>query len=333
MFKWNSFTHTGRPIKLHLLTLTILLLGLCLPSVALAAPPNPSDTGPEQCAECHSAEMDAWQNSPHAKAMASLDQAHDAAADAVADEAGGDYQDCLRCHSTEFDPVAGTYRHKGVTCEACHGSYVEDHPKNGVMLLDNGSSICSDCHIETYEQWLDSPHAQVGVQCIGCHLPHSQDFRLTDEALCGACHRYELEDFAHTVHNGDITCTDCHLSRTTPEEGSALASASLSIGGNSAPSHLFTAVSSQACVDCHGESTHDQVLENVSTQTTEDAQVSTTINRGPELEVQLESVRQANRSLKVMTAINLGLGLGIGGILGVVFMLVVSWADRRIEKQ
>jgi len=276
--------------------------------------------------------MDAWQNSPHAKAMASLDQAR-AAADAVSNEEGGDYQNCLRCHSTEFDPIAGTFMHKGVTCEACHGSYVEDHPKNGVMLLDSDSSVCSDCHIETYNQWLDSPHAQVGVQCIGCHLPHSQDFRLTDEALCGACHRYELEDFAHTVHNGDITCTDCHLSRATPDEASAMASADVSIGGNSAPSHRFTAVSSQACVDCHGDSTHDQALDNVSTQTTPITQLSTTINRTPELEVQLESVRQANRSLKVITAINLCLGLGIGGILGVVFMLVVSWADRRIEKQ
>ncbi len=329
MFNWNNFTHIDIPIKLHRLALTIVLLALCLPWVALAAPPTPGDTGPEQCAECHSVEMDAWQNSPHARAMASLDQLRDAAPN----EEGEDYKNCLRCHSTEFDPVAGTFMHKGVTCEACHGSYVEDHPKNGVMLLDNGSSVCSDCHIETYEQWLDSPHAQVGVQCIGCHLPHSQDFRLTDDALCGACHRYQLEDFAHTVHNGDINCTDCHLSRATPDEASAVASADVSVGGNSAPSHRFTAVSSQACVGCHGETTHNQGLDNVSTQTTANAQLSTMIDPTPELEVQLESARQANRSLKVMIAINLGLGLGIGGILGVVFMLGVSWVDRRIERQ
>jgi formate-dependent nitrite reductase cytochrome c552 subunit len=74
-----------------------------------------------------------------------------------------------------------------VTFEDCHGPYVEDHPKTGTMQLTVDSAICETCHTTTFDQWAGSLHAQSGVQCIGCHLSHSQTFRLTDEALCGTC--------------------------------------------------------------------------------------------------------------------------------------------------
>ena len=60
---------------------------------------------------------------------------------------------CLGCHTTDFDPNEGTYVYGGVSCEACHGPYIEGHPKDGVMHLDVDSSICSDCHAETHQQW------------------------------------------------------------------------------------------------------------------------------------------------------------------------------------
>jgi hypothetical protein len=48
---------------------------------------------------------------------------------------------------------------------------------------------------------------------------------------------------------------------------------------------------------------------------------------------ELEAAEQANKSLKVMTLVSLGLGLGIGGMLGVVFMLVVGYVSQGRAKQ
>jgi hypothetical protein len=333
MVRSTIATHKGGAIgRLLLVSCLVVLLGFFLPTTVLSAPPQPDYEGPEKCAECHSAETEAWQNSPHAKAMTTINETLQLA---CSEDLETSECDCLTCHTTDFNPADRTYAHAGVTCEACHGPYVEDHPKNGVMHLDVDSSVCSDCHVDTYEQWKDSPHGQAGVQCIGCHLSHSQDFRLTDEALCGACHRNQLEDFAHSVHSAqDVTCTDCHLSTTASSEPVALASIHEPIGGTAAPSHRFSVVSSQACAGCHGQAIHEEALPGSVSQVATSVQLpSTTAGPAPELVSELEAAEQANKSLKVMTLVSLGLGLGIGGMLGVVFMLVVGYVSQGRSKQ
>jgi formate-dependent nitrite reductase cytochrome c552 subunit len=200
------------------------------------------------------------------------------------------------------------------------------------MELDADSSVCSNCHAETYKQWQASLHAKAGVQCIGCHLSHSQDFRLTDEALCGACHRDRLEDFAHTTHkSAEVGCTDCHLSSAPVEETAALASAAPSMGGHEAPSHSFTVVSSQACVGCHGQTSHEQAPRSDVTPVA-DVRLLALADQAPELAAQLEAAEQAIKSLRVMTLVSLGLGMGIGGMLGIVFMLVVGYVIQGRAK-
>jgi hypothetical protein len=323
-FKGNAI------VRLLLVGFLIVLLGILLPATVLAGPPHPGYQGPEKCAECHSAEAEAWQNSPHAQAMADIDESEHVA---CGEDAETEECSCLGCHTTDFDPIERTYAYGGVSCEACHGPYVEGHPKDGVMHLDVDSSICSDCHGETHNQWQDSLHAQAGVQCIGCHLSHSQDFRLTDEALCGACHRDRLEDFAHTAHeSSEVGCTDCHLSSGTAHETAALVSADESIGPPAAPSHSFAVVSSQACVGCHGQTIHEVVPRDDLTQAA-NVQLLAMADRAPELAAQLEAVEQANKSLRVMTLVSLGLGIGIGGMLGIIFMLVVGYVVQGRAKQ
>ena len=78
-----------------------LLVALCWPAAALAAPPVAS--GADQCLDCHENETAAWLDSPHAGA---------AAAGEIA-----------------------------ATCEGCHGPYVEDHPQAGIMKLTLDSSV------------------------------------------------------------------------------------------------------------------------------------------------------------------------------------------------
>jgi len=307
----------------------VVLLGLSLPGAVLAGPPDPGYQGPEKCAECHSVETEAWKNSPHAQAMAHIDQSEQMA---CSEETETEECSCLGCHTTDFDPIDRTYAYGGVSCEACHGPYVEGHPKDGVMHLDVDSSICSDCHAETHEQWQDSLHAEAGVQCIGCHMSHSQDFRLTDEALCGACHRDRLEDFAHTAHeSSEVGCTDCHLSATT-HETAALVSIDQSIGRPEAPSHSFTVVSSEACVGCHGQTIHEVVPHDDLSQVA-NVQLLAMADRAPELANELQAAEETNKSLRVMTLVSLGLGMGVGGMLGIIFMLVVGYVVQGRAKQ
>ncbi len=272
--------------RLVLISGLIVLLFLLLPVATLAAPPPP--IGAEKCAECHSEETGAWQDSPHANA--------------VGNEEGV----------------------PGATCEACHGAYVEDHPEAGVMQLTVDSSICEDCHASTFGQWRDSIHAQAGVQCIGCHLSHSQGFRLSDEALCASCHR----DWLDTVHGElDVGCIDCHVASTASHE-IVLASSDESSNVITAPSHDFTASLSRDCVKCHGEEIHKEDMA-----ATTNVRALVTPECEPKLVAKLETVEQTNRSLQTMTPVSLGLGMGIGGMLGIIFMLVINYINQGRGRQ
>jgi formate-dependent nitrite reductase cytochrome c552 subunit len=156
---------------------------------------------------------------------------------------------------------------------------------------------------------------------------------LTDEALCGACHRDRLEDFAHTAHeSSEVGCTDCHLSSATAQETAALASADQSIARPAAPSHSFTVVSSQACVSCHGQTIHEEILHDDLTQAA-NVRLLAIADRAPELATQLEAAEQTNKSLRVMTLVSLGLGIGIGGMMGIIFMLVIGYVVQGRAEQ
>ena len=272
-----------------------VLFCFMLPAGANAAPPSPA--GAETCAECHADETDAWQNSPHAQVVAA-----------------------------EEDTL-------GATCEDCHGPYVEDHPKAGVMQLTVDSAVCEDCHTGTFQQWEDSIHAQNGVQCIGCHLSHSQEFRVSDDRLCASCHRDRL----NTVHGrSDVSCIDCHLSSTATEEiafisagGNGEASkAGASVHSIPAASHDFTGVVAKDCVGCHGEDVHQQDASQASVLRTPECEPCE-----PEIIAKLENVEQTNKSLMTITPASLGLGMGIGGMLGVIFMLVIGYISQGMIKK
>lgn len=256
-----------------------LLLGLVLPVTIVAAPPPP--LGAEKCVGCHPEETDTWRNSTHAHA--------------VINEGG---------------PI-------GVTCEACHGQYVVDHPDQGVMQLTVDSSVCENCHADTFGQWRHSTHAQAGVQCIGCHLSHSQYFRLTEEELCHSCHREHSENFSGTPHNAaGLTCIDCHFPSTPVGE---------------------MAFTSDDCAKCHEGAVHQTLgtlhqastIQAVSLRTLPDPAPAAV----PELRAKLEVAQQENKSLQTMSLVYLGLGMGIGGMLGIAFMQVIGYLNRGKVKK
>ncbi len=224
-----------------------------------------------------------------------------------------DPEACQVCHTSEAAAWQDSpHAQHQVACSACHGPYVEGHPKAGPMPIDVESKSCAACHAETYRQWQSSLHAGKGVQCIGCHLSHSQQFRLTDQALCSSCHRQVSESFAHTTHRAaGVACIDCHLSAATGGEQPAL------------HSHGF-AVVSDVCIACHAQSIHS-ATSSLSGLASE--RISTSVGssaREAQLAKEVAALTRANRSLQTLSLVTLGLGLGIGGALGVAFVLVVS---------
>lgn len=224
---------------------------------------------------------------------------------------------CAPCHLTELKAWENSpHAQTGISCDACHGPYVPEHrERRGTMIMDIESSSCKECHTETYKQWKSSPHAKAGVQCIGCHLSHSQKFRLTDEELCGSCHRQVLQELSHTAHKeAGITCTKCHAS--TVSSGNP--------GNTNPPKHTFTAVA-EVCVGCHGKTIHEFVAQAKNKpQKPSSEQV---------LLANLEACEQMYKSVMPMKVVNLGVGTGIGGLAGVIFMLAFSYIRERRGKK
>lgn len=227
---------------------------------------------------------------------------------------------CADCHPAEaitWQESPHACEQAGPTCEACHGSYIPNHPQSGTMQLPVGASCCQDCHADTYGAWHDTAHAGANVQCTSCHLPHSQGNRLAGEELCGSCHRDVTVNWAH--QNADVHCADCHFS-LSPD---------LETVGAHANHNVSQAYS--ACAECHERGIHDLSV-NTAARQIDFSQFTTLTQRAKDAAYELEEVKRTNRSLQAMSVVSLGFGLGVGGVLGAIFVLVVGYVAQRREK-
>jgi predicted CXXCH cytochrome family protein len=188
------------------------------------------------------------------------------------------------------------------------------------MTLDIDSSICNECHDETAAQWQGTMHAQANVQCIGCHKAHSQTLRLTDDELCVTCHKEPVQDEFHSAHwDGAVSCVECHMAAPGAPAGSDPALA--------APVHDFVHVSAQQCLDCHKEDVVSSAPRPAAAQlavASPKLAESTTL-----LAASLDTATQRNQFLLLLGPVLLGVGVGGGGILGIVFMLVAGRLESR----
>jgi hypothetical protein len=80
------------------------------------------------------------------------------------------------------------------------------------------------------------------------------------------------------------------------------------------------------CAKCHGEDIHKLVPGK---EHAADAELVALAERVPELTARLETSEQSNKSLQRLTPVSLGLGVGAGGMLGIVFMLVMGYFAQR----
>jgi hypothetical protein len=255
-----------------------------------------ADPDQEGCG-CHSAETEAWQHSPHALAAIGNDNL----------------------------PFA--------TCEDCHGSYVRGHPDDGTMALTVDSKVCRDCHDGTFGQWDESVHAEAGVQCIGCHLPHSQTLRLSDQDLCNSCHREALNDNFHIAHDySDVSCISCHPAPQTEPQITEAATGDILVK-IPAPNHDFVTVSANSCVECHSQEIgQNSTFESVRYEMAP-VKLVEMAERVPVLTAELKAAEQEKGTLAATSVVSLGLGIGTGGVLGILFVLVVGFVAQRRSKR
>jgi hypothetical protein len=99
------------------------------------------------------------------------------------------------------------------------------HGPGGEMNLNTSAEFCSSCHsfshFPTYEEWLESEHGHLDVECVECHDPMSLELKLDDPTeLCGRCHEDVVADSLVGDHGEkDLDCSDCHLGRIENIDG------------------------------------------------------------------------------------------------------------------
>lgn len=249
---------------------------------------------------------------------------------------GPETKPCSSCHSEEAAAWQRSLHAEqengsaGAACTDCHGEYVRGHPDEGMIPLVIDSSNCGDCHADTYDQWTHSLHAGEGVQCIGCHNAHDQELRLTDDKLCSSCHREAVDDPLHSAHwQSEVACTSCHLTGSPIQQ--SVASSDPLMAASLTTSHDFVTVSAAMCLDCHRNDVQTPASENGTLVQAKDG-LAQPVQPSPELESKLQSVEKSNSFLAMLSTVNLGFGIGIGGILGILFVMVVATISKRSDK-
>lgn len=308
-----------------LLGLAVGILGLFLTvQMALAQDEVPEEPviPTQECQECHLDVANHWEDSAHAHAFD--DEVFQAKWQGL-----GEPEECLACHTTNFQPATGEYDAEGVACESCHGEITEEHPPAPVPILAD-TEYCGTCHTTTLGEWHQTGHASEDIGCMDCHDPHSQQplFEQSDE-LCVNCHKDSMEAYLEDLHIQEgIGCVDCHALVIPPEE--------MPEDGIVPTGHAFT-ITPATCVACHTDALHAgfslpgyehgaAVASSEATETTEDTELVTVLQGTvsleepdeltPEQKVQTLEAALANRNLTLLFQ---------GGVLGLVLGGSTAW--------
>lgn len=196
----------------------LLLVVLTLPVTPVEAAPRPQGEQPadETCLACHQQE-------------------------GMTAEIGGESVP-ITINGERFS--TSVHGMKAIACVDCHTNITGfPHPEVTASSPRDFSLerylICQSCHVEQYENVLDSVHQEAlaagntnAAICTDCHNPHTQP-RITHEdtgellqgarllipQTCAQCHNTIYETYAQSVHGAALTqegnqhvptCTDCH---------------------------------------------------------------------------------------------------------------------------
>lgn len=268
--------------------------------------------GAASCAGCHKEIHENWVGTRHSQAYSSPIFQEDWVKQ-------GSSVACLACHTTGFDAATGTYAEQGITCEACHGPLVAEHPRNPMSVTPD-SALCATCHKTTTDEWQASKHGQLSIDCQTCHDPHAQTPRAGSvNELCANCHKDTGSSFTHGTHaNSGLQCSDCHMS----------ASQAISmVGGLFATGHTFS-VGSEACINCHRDTVHTR--DTITRLSGSEASVAAaTLD---ELRKKTQEDAQTIQALESQATVRLYTGLIQGAIVGVITGGAAAWVvSKRIR--
>lgn len=301
-----------------------LLVGVCfglvagLMAVAVGEAGSPNKQGPVRtdCINCHESVVTHWGNSAHGQA----------AIDPVFKEAWeekGSPEECLACHTTNYDPETGTWETDGISCSVCHGPQTAPHPETA-MPTDPSSRLCGTCHIDTHAEWEVSAHGEGELTCVRCHNPHTTDLKTESiSELCTVCHNEEGHFYNFTGHaRQNLSCTDCHMKVSDSPMGE----------GHGQRLHTFE-VDLDTCSECHGKEMHFPVPGDDTTTAEEIVWSTSSPAMGGACEAQdgtviaEEPVQPPTQPLNYLLIAAVGMGFGMA-----VTPFAEGWYRRMVNR-
>jgi len=247
------------------------------PVVAPAATPAPASpvakaaaaTELPKCGDCHTAEVEAFANNPHARTSRreKKPDPNDVCSTCHGDgtkhmEAGGDAslihtlkglpgsEDCLSCHDSKTNAhdsfATGVHSNTAaVNCLSCHSIH-KPAPKTEHLLAKAPGALCATCHATEAASFQNKPYAhrldRGGMTCLDCHSPHARrgepvKMTVQGELPCLNCHSELRGPFVFDHVTGSAgTCLSCHQPH-----------------GSNNPNMLLWARASQLCLSCHSQ--------------------------------------------------------------------------------
>ena len=127
----------------------------------------------------------------------------------------------------------------------------------------------------------------------------------------------------------DVACIDCHLSSN---EATSENVALISAGPEktvSAPSHDFTSVSVEDCIECHTQDAHQGLPANSDADHVAKARLASMASSVPQLTAKLEASERTNQTLMLLTPASLGLGIALGAALGIGSVMLFCYFNQK----
>ncbi|NND82206.1 MAG: hypothetical protein HKN50_07245 [Gammaproteobacteria bacterium] len=170
----NRFSSTH--CRSYFKQLSGLLAGLILISINAPSLAESYRLGADTCGgECHQAELEVWQNSPHQASFEKFDDPSDeltAKVDKILEAVGDDdmteSSTCTICHFNMIQDDAGEepYADSGPACESCHGAGSE------FVDIHSDQDVDYDARMAKAESMgMIRPHMKFDIaqNCNGCH--------------------------------------------------------------------------------------------------------------------------------------------------------------------
>ncbi len=178
---------------------------------------------------------------------------------ATVDKMAFDPENCLGCHGNKINLeefLASPHGKNG--CTSCHleSANLKKHMTGDTKMEP---ANCSRCHSKIVEEFNDSAHAKVGLECISCHdnihgLAPKSNNKLEATLACIKCHDNQkihldsVHGIALAKGNPDAPgCSDCHGLHSIKNVESV----------NTVQGRMFHAT---ACFNCHSD--HDMMVRN-----------------------------------------------------------------------